>query len=103
MPKLIEKYQNAEYINLPLNDEDLLDTLQEKTRHLPKNTQFVTLCAKGYRSLIGYSFLQHLKKPQWDLKLCRDPIAEVKEELSKPKKLQAQQNFSVSFGQLAFN
>lgn len=103
MPKLIEKYQNVEYINLPLNDEDLLDTLQENTRHLPKDTQFVTLCAKGYRSLIGYSLLQHLKKPNWEIKLCRSPIAEVKDELVKPKKIQAQQSFSPSFAQLAFN
>lgn len=74
MSKLVQSYSNCEYINLPLNDEDLIDTMEMKTNHLKKGTKVITLCQKGYRSLIGYSFLNLVKKHEWDIQLCRDPV-----------------------------
>ena len=80
---------------MPLNDDDLTELIQEKTRHLPKNTKFVTLCAKGYRSAIGYSFLELVKKPTWSIVSCRSPLAEVKDELSRPiKKVEQMLSFA---------
>lgn len=59
--KIVEGYENSSYINLPLNDDDLTDLILDKTSHLPRNSRFVTLCEKGYRSAIGYSFLELIK------------------------------------------
>lgn len=61
LTKEAQKYANVSYLNLPLNDDDLPELLHSKTAHLPPNTKYITLCAKGYRSLIGYSFLNLLK------------------------------------------
>lgn len=103
MQKVVEKFENSSYINLPLNDDDLSELIQEKIGHLPKNTQLVTLCAKGYRSAIGYSFLELVKKPSWDIVSCKTPLAEVKEELSKPREQKTEQVFSYAFWFIFFN
>jgi rhodanese-related sulfurtransferase len=67
----IKQYKNTSYINIPLNDEDFIELLNIKTRHLSDNTQFITMCAKGYRSIIGYSLLNLMKMKEWKIKVCR--------------------------------
>jgi rhodanese-related sulfurtransferase len=84
----ITKFPNVSHINLPLNDEDLLESLHSKTNHLPSNSQFITMCAKGYRSTIGYSLINLLKQGSWDVRLCRNSANEIIKELNKVEKIE---------------
>ena len=75
LTKISQKYRNVSYLNLPLNDDDFLDNLYSKTSHLPEKIRLITMCAKGYRSTIGYSMLNLVKKPEWNIQLCRNSFA----------------------------
>ena len=78
---LIPEGISTEYVHLPLNDEDIIDLLHSKISHMPKEIQFVTMCAKGYRSLIGYSLMKLIAEPTWKIKLCRNTLPEIQKSL----------------------
>lgn len=79
LSRILPKYRNASVINVPLNDDDFTDLLHAKTSHLPSRVQLITMCAKGYRSTIGYTMLNLIKKPEWDIQVCRNSFADIKE------------------------
>ena len=74
MNYLVPKTASNEYLNIPLNDEDFLDLLEYKTAHMPAKIEFITMCAKGYRSLIGYSLMKLISKPSWRIRVCRNQL-----------------------------
>ena len=82
---LIPSGITTEYVNLPLNDDDIIDLLYSKIAHMPENIQFVTMCAKGYRSLIGYSLMRLIREQSWRIRVCRNSLPEIKEGLSAEK------------------
>lgn len=82
---LIPKEISTEYINLPLNDDDIIDLLYSKIAHMPENIQFVTMCAKGYRSLIGYSLMKLIAENSWKVRVCRNSLPEIQNGLSAEK------------------
>lgn len=82
---LIPSGMTTEYVNLPLNDDDIIELLHSKIAHMPSNIQFITMCAKGYRSLIGYSLMKLIREPSWRIRVCRNSFAEIKEGLSEEK------------------
>lgn len=49
---------------------------------MPEEIQFITMCAKGYRSLIGYSLMNLIAERSWKIKLCRNTLPEIQKGLS---------------------
>ena len=54
--------KNFKYLNIPLNDDDLPEEFHQKTKDLNKDWELITMCAKGYRSLIAYSTFRHFRE-----------------------------------------
>lgn len=93
---MLLSYQNCSYFNLPLNEEEVLDQVTQKIMNIPQQPEFITMCAKGYRSMIGYSFLRLLKEKMdlsYDLKVCTSTVEEIKKSLKVEKQKGILENY----------
>lgn len=78
---------NFQYLNIPINDDDLGEKFYSATEELEGQWELITMCAKGYRSMISYSTFRHFLKDSWKISTCRSSISEINKSLREFKKL----------------